>query len=63
MAYHLCGMACADPESFARGGPPFTTFFDERREDPNTTKSVKLHHWPTSQTPLKWRFAGCPMMA
>ena len=21
------------------------------------------HHWPTSETPLKWRFAGGPMMA
>ena len=21
------------------------------------------HHWPTSETPFKWRFAGGPMMA
>ena len=21
------------------------------------------HHWPASETPLKWRFAGGPMMA
>ena len=33
---------CADPESFVRGGPTLTTFFqlfDEGREDPNTTIS------------------------
>ena len=42
-------MACADPESFANGGPTLTAFFfDEGREDPNSTK---------------WRFAGGPMMA
>ena len=33
--------ACADPESFARGGPTLTMLFslDEMREDPNSTKS------------------------
>ena len=30
---------CADPESFARGGPTLTSFFDEGKEDPNSTKS------------------------
>ena len=32
---------CADPDSFARGGPALTTFFlvDEGRKDPNTTIS------------------------
>ena len=28
--------SCADPESFARGDP---TFFDNGKEDPNSTKS------------------------
>ena len=35
-------MSCADPESFARGGPTpmfLVFFFCEEREDPNTTKS------------------------
>ena len=33
--------ACADPESFVRGGPTQTFFFlvDEGREDQNTPKS------------------------
>ena len=35
---------CAEPDSFARGGPTLTTFFfsflvDEGRKDPNTTIS------------------------
>ena len=32
---------CADPESFARGGPTLTTVFlvDNGREDPNTNIS------------------------
>ena len=39
---------CAEPDSFARGGPTLTTFFfsflvDEGRKDPNTTIS-----WPPS---------------
>ena len=38
-------VACADPESFVRGGSTLTTFFsflfyfDEGRKDPNTTIS------------------------
>ena len=37
-------LACADPESFVRGGPILTSFFvDEgKREDPNNTKSGPL---------------------
>ena len=39
-------LACADPESCARGGPTLTTFFVVvfvfRREDPNTTESGPL---------------------
>ena len=30
---------CADPESFAKGGPTLTIFFDEGKEDPSSTKS------------------------
>ena len=33
---------------------------DEERDDPNTTKTG--HYRPASKTPLKWRFAGGPMM-
>ena len=39
------GKSCADPESFVRGGPTWTTFFlldDEGREDPSTTISGPL---------------------
>ena len=64
-----------DPESFVRGGPTLPTYFffkfDEGRKDPNTTingpSSVgqrnAIYHRPASETPLKWRFAGRPMMA
>ena len=37
--------ACADPESFVRGGPTLTRCFflvDEGREGPSTTISVSL---------------------
>ena len=40
-----CGLKCADPESFVRGGPTLNNFdnvlflVDEGREDPNTTHS------------------------
>ena len=46
--------ACADLESFSRGGPTLTCFF-EGGEVPNSTK------WPphsARETPFKWRFAG-----
>ena len=57
---------CADPESFARGGPTLTTgffpfLFDKGREDTNSSKRR-----PSSarrETPFKWHFAGGPMMA
>ena len=51
LSYHCCihivsyidvmysKTACADPESFARGGP---TFFYEGKEDPNSIKSGPL---------------------
>ena len=51
--------ACANPESFVRGGPTWQSFFlvYEGRED------TAGHHRPASETPFKWRFAGVPMMA
>ena len=56
---------CADPESFARGGPTVTTFllfsFYEGKRIKIALKAG--HHRPASETPFKWRFAGGPMMA
>ena len=57
---------CADPENFVGGGPTLMCFLcvfldDEGREDKNATKSSQ--HRLTSETPLKWRFAGGPKMA
>ena len=55
--YHMMlALACADPESFARGGPTLTTFF--------LVDEIKAgHHQPASETPSKWRFPGMSMMA
>ena len=56
------GRTCADPESFVRGGGGPTLFSlmtGERIQLP--LKSG--HHWPTSEMPFKWHFAGGPMMA
>ena len=44
--------ACADPESSV----------EEGKEGTNTTLSAG-HHWPISETPSKWRFAGGTLMA
>ena len=57
---------CADPENFVRGGPTLMCFLcvflvDEGREDKNATKSSQ--HRLTSETLLKWHFAGGPKMA
>ena len=51
-------LACADPESFVRGGPTLTTFFlvDEEREDPNAIISGPSS--ASSKTPFKWHFAS-----
>ena len=58
-------VTCADPESFVRGGPILTCFlfiylfiyfFDEGREDQNSTESGPL-------LTRHRRFAGVPMMA
>ena len=32
-----------------------------REESKNTTKGG--HHWPASETPFEWGFAGGPMIA
>ena len=49
---NFCMRACADPESFARGGPTQTTFVFcfVFCEDPNTAKVG--HHRPASETPF-----------
>ena len=45
--------------NFLRGDPTLTTFFFSWREKP-----LKAGYYrPASKTPLKWRFAGMPMMA
>ena len=55
--------ACADPESFARGGPTLTTFFLLMRGGRIQISLKAGRHRPTSETPFKWRFAGVPMLA
>ena len=57
--------ACADPESFVRGGPTQTTFFGlflmmgERIQI-----ALKVdHHRPAIKVPFKWCFAGGSMVA
>ena len=45
------------PEIFFKGGPFFLV--NEWIQLP-----FKMgHHWPASETPFKWRFAGGPLMA
>ena len=46
-----------------REGSNFDNFFliGDGREDP--TPLYAGHHWPASETPFKWRFAGVPLMA
>ena len=62
--------SCADPESFARGGPTLRTFFFSFSFFFFLMRGKKIqitlkagHHRPASETPFKWRFAGGPMMA
>ena len=51
-----------DPETFVRGCPILTTFFflvDEKKgEMIKVPLEVGHHHWPASETPFKWHFAG-----
>ena len=61
-------VACADPESFVRGGPTLTTFFSFFFFSLIRGGRIQIpllagHHRPASETPFKWRFAGGPMMA
>ena len=70
LSYHCCihivcyidvmysETACADPESFARGGP---IFFIRGKRIQIALKAD--HHRPASEMPFKWRFACGPMMA
>ena len=44
---------CADPGSFARGGPTLTTFFMREKRIQIALKVG--HHLPTSETPFKLR--------
>ena len=58
-------VSCTDPESFVRGGPTLSTLFVLFRlmrggRIQRLLKSGQLR--PTSETPLKWRFAGVPMV-
>ena len=56
--------ACADPESFVRGGPALTTccfiLVDEGKKI--QMPLVGNHHRPASETPFWWRFTGGPIM-
>ena len=57
--YKLPVITCPDPENFVREGRTLTVFLvDERIQIPLKAG----HHWPASETQLKWRFAGGPMM-
>ena len=51
---------CADPESFVRGGHTLISFF-RRAMLQRTAKAGNYR--PVSETPLKWRFTGGPIMA
>ena len=51
---------CADPESFVREGPTLIFFWGER----GSKNHQKVGNYrPASKVPLKWRFAGGPIMA
>ena len=54
-----------DPVSLVRGGPTLTTvfFFILMRGGRIQIPLLACHQRPTCETPLKWRFAGGPMMA
>ena len=47
---------------FCQKGSNFdNVFLGGRGEEP---KPLSVgHHWPASETPFKWRFAGVPLMA
>ena len=64
--YLLMVYACADPESFVRGGPTLTFYFCFLFLMRGGRIQIPLladHQRPASKTPFKWRFAGGPMVA
>ena len=61
---------CADPEG--GGGVPELQKYRVLKQywsgSPEKSQlpihhSIMGHHWPASETPFKWRFAGGPLMA
>ena len=55
----LLQKACADPESFVRGGPTLTPFFFSLMRGGRIQIPLLVgHQWPASETPYKWRFTG-----
>ena len=59
---HMC-RPCADPETFARGGPTLQTCFFFLRGEMIQVPLKAGHHRSASETPFKWWFAGVPIMA
>ena len=59
LSLHCFVCACADPDSFVRGGPNFI-LVNEGREDSNTMG----HHRPARETPLVflWRTDDGPIL-
>ena len=62
--------ACADPESFVRGGSTLTTFFFNffifylMRGGGRIQIPLKVgHHRPASEMGFEWCFADVPIMA
>ena len=54
---------CANPESLLEGGggvPILISFF---KESEALEPQKAGNYWPVKATPLKWRFAGGPIMA
>ena len=50
--------------NFCQRGSNFDNFFFVVLGDEMIKIALKAgHHWPASETPFKWRFAGVSMMA
>ena len=47
----------------SRKGSNFDNFFLIYDGREIQTPLYAGHHWPASETPFKWRFAGVPLMA
>ena len=54
---------CADPKSFVRGCPTLIIFFSVERGSKNHQKQTIIGLPAKHETPLKWCFAGGPIMA